>query len=137
MTCYLVGKFVICKRLLAGNYHQLMSDMRNGFIILIVLSVFLGGCIFLPPEGTPSNGHYSYHDVYGLEDTVRRLSGVYTLFFVNEDIGLAGGYSSFSLEERDIASKRQGSVSGASAYPRTSALRDFSHTLSHPPLKPV
>ena len=67
---------------MAGNYHQLMSNMRNGFIILFVLSVFLGGCIFLPPEGTPSNGHFTSWDTEGLEDPDNPLGGASVFLFI-------------------------------------------------------
>lgn len=71
-----------------------MSDMRNGFIILIVLSVFLGGCIFLPPKGTPSNGHFTSWEPEGWkeapEDDHCMLS---TILFVNKKLGLAGGHA--------------------------------------------
>ena len=71
-----------------------MSNMRNGFIILFVLSVFLGGCIFLPPKGTPSNGHFTSWEPEGWkeapEDDHCMLS---TILFVNKKLGLAGGHA--------------------------------------------
>lgn len=80
-----------------------MSNMRNGFIILIVLSVFLGGCIFLPPEGTPSNGHFTSWDTEGLEDPDNPLGGASVFLFINKDVGLAGGWSSKGLGERNFS----------------------------------
>ena len=68
--------------------------MRNGFIILIVLSVFLGGCIFLPPEGTPSNGHLTSWEPEGLKETPEGAPCLLsTILFVNKKLGLAGGHA--------------------------------------------
>ena len=56
--------------------------MRLNYTILFVLSVFLGGCIFLPPEGTPSNGHFTSWDTEGLEDPDNPLGGASVFLFI-------------------------------------------------------
>ena len=66
--------------------------MRLNYTILFVLSVFLGGCIFLPPEGTPSNGHLTSWEPEGLKETPEGAPCLLlTMLFVNKNLGLAGG----------------------------------------------
>ena len=66
--------------------------MRLNYTILFVLSVFLGGCIFLPPEGTPSNGHLTSWEPEDLKETPEGAPCLLlTMLFVNKNLGLAGG----------------------------------------------
>ena len=57
----------------------------------------------MPPEGTPSNGHFTSWDTEGLEDPDNPLGGASVFLFINKDIGLAGGWSSKGLGERDFS----------------------------------
>ena len=57
----------------------------------------------MPPEGTPANGHFTSWDTEGLEDPDNPLGGASVFLFINKDVGLAGGWSSKGLGERNFS----------------------------------
>ena len=68
--------------------------MKNKLVVFIVVTMLLGGCIFLPPEGTPSNGYFTSWEPDDWSITPEgSFCMVSTMHFVNKQLGLGSGHT--------------------------------------------